>query len=88
MRSRSYFTTDHPTWFFLAVANCKQEDNPSCFVAEDGSTSGYCQGPLLAEVAYNFTNGEDPTSKHFSYDEAGLRELYIAFFVFQTMLCL
>jgi len=32
------------------------------------------------------TNGSDPATKHFSYDELGVREMYITFFVLQTLL--
>jgi hypothetical protein len=79
-----YFRSISPQWFFVALANCQPpllaEDQARC------DAQGFCQGPLLASVSFNMTNGSDERTKHFSYDEMGVLELYITAAVLQTLL--
>jgi len=79
-----YFMSKNPHWFFVAVANCAPP-LPSTTASLRCQSLGYCQGPVLAKVSYEMTNGHGP-NKHFSYDLLGIREMYIAFFAAQTAL--
>ena len=79
-----YFTSHTPQWFFFVISNCEPQQNGAD--AERCSNEGYCQGPTIARIDYNFTNGSSLSKKHFSYDVFGLRAMYIVFFTFQVLL--
>ena len=70
-RATGYFFFDNldPKWFFLVLANCAKAIDDRC------ANQGYCQGPNLALVNLVMTNGNEDFTKHFSYDELGIREV-------------
>ncbi|GMH53261.1 hypothetical protein TrST_g11720 [Triparma strigata] len=82
-----YFTSEAPQWFFVAIGNCRPQSEGT----NNGNrciNDGYCQGPLLAKVSYNFTNGSSETKMHFSYDRIGVYGIYLTFFIFSSILVL
>ena len=87
----TYFTSLYPQWFFVALSNCHDDEVSSSFASTRCRELGYCQGPTLARVSLEMTNGLDVSSKHFSYDQKGVREMFITFFSLQCgmlILCL
>jgi len=91
----TYFKASTPKYFFVAIANC----DPDCgcdyiSVQSDGgditnctnSVGRNCDGPLMLEYDFVFTNGKDPGVKHFSADEIGTLELCIVYLVLYTLL--
>merc|ERR1719230_96208 len=76
--SKHPFQTLQTRWFFLALANC----NPDC----DPSTNGtsFCSGPVRVSYRIVFTNGETKFTRHFPADEIGIFEIDILFFMLQT----
>jgi len=61
-----------PTYFFVAGANCQPSD--LC-------RSSFCEGPLQMQYTFFFTNGKSLFTKQFSWDDQGILELRIVFFV-------
>jgi len=45
-----------------------------------------CDGPLIFEYEFSFTNGKDKSTKHFSADEHGMYEMGITYVVLYTLL--
>ncbi|GMH74377.1 hypothetical protein TrLO_g3215 [Triparma laevis f. longispina] len=80
-----YFTSPSPQWFFVAIGNCRPQSSGT-INGDRCEKSGYCSGPLLVKVNYNFTNGSVESFKHFSYDRIGVYGIYLTFLIFQSIL--
>lgn len=92
----AYFKTTAPKFFFVAVSNC----NPQCACSLEemegdpdncvpSSTSAFCDGPLVLDYTFEFTNGVKPSNKHFGFDEIGLMQIawvFSAFYLFLVFL--
>jgi hypothetical protein len=91
----AYFKTAHPKFFFVAISNC----NPACSCNEEmwasegntddcvpASTASFCDGPLVFDYTFEFTNGMTSTTKHFGYDEIGLLQISLVFCAFYLFL--
>ncbi|GMI06308.1 hypothetical protein TrRE_jg9889 [Triparma retinervis] len=91
----AYFKTSHPKFFFVAVSNC----DPACSCNKQlwetegnsdecvpASTASFCDGPLVFDYTFEFTNGITSSTKHFGYDELGLLQISWTFSVFYLLL--
>ena len=80
-RGQAYLRSKTNTWFFVVFANCAD----SCT-----SETGYhnCQGPLVLDYTFHFTNGSENNDKEFSADDLGTVETLIAYTVANVALSL
>ena len=73
----AYFKSKSPKYFFVAISNC----NPSCScyppmagsscMTNSSNKINFCDGPLVLDYDFSFTNGVGVKDKHFGYDEIG-----------------
>ena len=88
----AYFKSQSPKYFFVAVSNC----NPSCACDHTkpasmcstnySNTVNFCDGPLVLDYDFAFTNGDDLSKRHFGYDEIGCLAISWVFFIFYAIL--
>jgi len=82
----AYFKSASPKYFFVAMSNC----NPSCSCdpaasacsTNHSNTVNFCDGPLVLDYDFSFTNGVGASDKHFGYDEIGCLAISWVFFTF------